>query len=332
MIDARLPLALDGAGLAWPEQGRIAVFQPPAGAALAGLPRERALIVQDFKPDFVDYAGRGYDCATEAAAEGSLAAAVVCLPRAKPEARALIAKALSLTEGPVVIDGQKTDGADALMREIRKRVAIGGPVSKAHGKLFWIAPGAADRLGDWAAGPARTEGGFWTAPGVFSADAIDPGSAMLAEALPDRLGAQVADLGAGWGFLSAHVLTRTGVEALHLVEAGHMALECARRNVTDPRARFHWADATRWDAPGRMDTVVMNPPFHVGRAADPRLGQAFVAAAARMLSPQGQLWMVANRHLPYESTLREHFAMVAEPDGDSRYKLLQATRPLRKRG
>ena len=174
-----------------------------------------------------------------------------------------------------------------------------------------------------------TDGGFWTAPGVFSADAVDPASELLAQALPDKLGKQVGDLGAGWGYLSAHVLTRATVEAVHLVEADHMALECARRNVTDPRAVFHWADATTWSAPVRLDGIVMNPPFHTGRAADPALGQAFVQAAAARLGPQGALWMVANRHLPYEQTLQAAFAHVVEIGGDSRFKLFHATRPKR---
>ena len=59
-----------------------------------------------------------------------------------------------------------------------------------------------------------------------------------------------------------------------------------------------------------MDAVVMNPPFHTGRTAEPGLGQAFITAAARLLAPQGQLWMVANRHLPYETALGGQFAHV----------------------
>lgn len=35
--------------------------------------------------------------------------------------------------------------------------------------------------------------------------------------------------------------------------------------------------------------------------------------------------MVANRHLPYEQALREHFGDVAEIGGDTRFKILTAT-------
>ncbi len=325
MIDARLQVALNGGGLDLPEEGRIAIFRPPAEADLEGIVPDQCDIIQDFRPLHEAWEGRGYTA--RQGPEGRYAAAIVCLPRAKAEARTLIAEACAVSDGIVVIDGQKTDGVDSIFREVRDRVTHQGPISKAHGKLFWIEPGATDFFADWAQGPALTEGGFWTGPGVFSADEVDFASALLVDALPKDLGGEVADLGAGWGFLSAHILTRDSVEAVHLVEAGHLALECAKRNVGDERARFYWEDATKWQPPHRMDTVVMNPPFHTGRASEPQIGQAFVAAAARVLRPQGQLWMVANRHLPYEGELKKRFAQVEETGGDARFKLFRAARP-----
>ncbi|WP_298920351.1 class I SAM-dependent methyltransferase [uncultured Roseobacter sp.] len=329
MIDARLQLALKGGGLAWPNEGRIAVVQPRADAILSGVPIDRIEIIEGFRPTYDAWTARGYRCSVQL--EGRYSAALVCLPRAKSEARALIASAMSRTDGPIVVDGQKTDGVDSILKDLRKRAGVSNPISKAHGKLFWTANPEPEAFRDWEAGPALTTGGFWTAPGVFSADAVDPASALLASALPEDMGKRVADLGAGWGYLSAHILTRPTVEHVHLVEAGHIALECARHNVTDARASFHWEDATHWAPETKMDTVVMNPPFHTGRAADPALGQAFVQSAARLLHPRGHLWMVANRHLPYETTLQKCFAQVTESGADTRFKLFHASRPLRKR-
>lgn len=329
MLDSRLPLALDGGGLEWPPEGSIAVFGPTEDADLDGVPKDRARIIQDFYPAYTAWSARGYDVNVHS--DGRYNAVLVCLPRAKQEAHAMIAQACAQSDAIVVIDGQKTDGIDSILKAMKARVSVHGPVTKAHGKLFWIEAPAADCFADWAAGPKITGGGFWTAPGVFSADGVDLASALLADALPAKLGKHVCDLGAGWGFLSAHALTREGVEAVHLVEAGHLALECARRNVTDERAQFHWADATDWTPEHKMDTVIMNPPFHVGRASEPQIGQAFVSSAARLLSPQGHLWMVANRHLSYEAELKTRFIQVEEIGGDARFKLFHASRPLRKR-
>lgn len=325
MIGDRLPLALETGGLTVPE-GRIAVFHPVLDADLRSLPQAQCEVIQPFRPAYDALTNAGFACAVEPSQRYALS--VVCLPRSKAEARVLVAQAAACTDGPIIVDGQKTDGVDSIFKALRKRADVSPTISKAHGKLFWI--NSHDGLEDWIQHPALTDGGFWTAPGVFSADGIDPASELLAQALPEKLGKHVADLGAGWGYLSAHALTRD-INELHLVEAGHMALECAKRNVTDERVQYHWADATKWAPKGRIDTVIMNPPFHVSRAAEPSLGQAFVASAARILANSGQLWMVANRHLPYEEALNANFGKVTDLGGDARFKLFHAARPLRKR-
>ena len=191
------------------------------------------------------------------------------------------------------------------------------------------APGP-EVFADWAARPNTLPDGFQTLPGVFSADGVDPASELLAEALPESLPRRVADLGAGWGYLSRAILARTGVEELHLVEAEAAALAIARRNITDPRAQFHWADATRLRLGGPVDAVVMNPPFHTGRSADPALGAAFITAAAGYLGPAGTLWMVANRHLPYDTPLAAAFRDIKEIGSNRSFRLIRAHRPFAK--
>jgi len=209
-------------------------------------------------------------------------------------------------------------------------VAVLGPVSKAHGKVFWFEGGPG--FDDWAAPPTqKIEAGFITAPGVFSADAIDPASKLLADHLPKKLGKRLADLGGGWGYLSARALEREDITGLDLIEASESALDCARENISDARLKLHWADARTWRPEALLDTVICNPPFHTGRAADPDLGRGFIKAAAAMLKPAGQLWLVANRHLPYEVTMADNFKEGKEITGDNRFKLLWAARPSRKR-
>ncbi len=310
-----------------PDDGPVAFFGLPGVGSLASVAPERATVVQSFYPDHDAWAARGV--AVHSDAEGPFAASIVTLPRARDWAEALLAKAEAATPGGlVIIDGAKTDGVDAILKALRTRVALEGPVSKAHGKVAWFR--AADALTDWAR-PAmhQNAAGDWVAPGVFSADGADPGSQALAAALPASLKGVVADLGAGWGWLSREILKRPGVAHLFMVEAEGRALACAGRNVDDPRAAPVWADATWWMPPEQVDTVIMNPPFHTGRQADPSLGRAFIAAAAGMLKPSGSLWLVANRHLPYEAELTTRFAKLTTAETTARFKILHATRPLR---
>lgn len=317
----RLSLALDTGLVRLPETGRIAAFGAEPGDTLRALPRDRTDVIQT---DFARHRAltqAGWRALT--APEGPYAAALVIVPRSKDAAHARLAAARAVTDGPIIVDGQKTDGVEPLLRALRKRATVSEPLSKAHGKLFVVTGGD---FADWAARPRHVDG-FVTLPGVFSADRIDPGSAALAAALPADLKGRVADLGAGWGYLSRAVLASDGVTELHLVEADADALDCARRNVTDPRARFHWDDATTHQAAAPYDVIVMNPPFHEGRRGVPDLGRAFIGSAARLLSRHGTLWLVANRHLPYEQALADGFAEVHEIGADPRYKLFRATRP-----
>lgn len=338
---SRLSLALqdglfDLSGVAAGQAGCV-VRGAVAGQDLSALLGVDPLVVSPLKTDHEQLSAKAIRVALEPPGRAGLS--VIFLPRAKALARHLVAEAVAMTDGPVILDGQKTDGIDSLIRDLR-RLGIAGPVlAKAHGKLVVLPPSDGRALEGWhVSGAAQDAGeGFVTRPGVFSADGIDPASRMLADHLAEgqsggralRLRGRVADLGAGWGYLSARLLARDAITTLDLVEVDHGALDCARLNVTDPRARFHWADATTWRPDAPLDAVVMNPPFHTGRAASPDLGRAFLRGAAACLGPQGQLFMVANRHLPYEPTLSDLFRTVTEIAGDTRFKVIAAERPLR---
>jgi len=327
MKASRLSLAIENGLLTLPEEGRIVIFGAGADDDLSALPKERCEIIQGFKPDHDALLARGFE--VNVSPTGPYAVAVVKLARSKAQSRMMLAQAVNKTpNGLIVVDGMKTDGADGFYKECRKRVDVSTAYSKAHGKLFSFTSTAA--FDDWAAtGPFQLEEGFETVPGVFSAEKIDRGSKALVAALPEKLPKRLADLGAGWGYLSRHILQREKIRELHLIEAEFAALQCARKNVTDARAHFHWADATRFKPAQPFDGIITNPPFHTSRKADADIGRSFITAAAAMLTPSGHIWLVANRHLPYERTLAASFRNVEEISGDNAFKILHASRPIR---
>ncbi len=147
--------------------------------------------------------------------------------------------------------------------------------------------------------------GFLVLPGIFSSDHIDPGSQLLADHLPAFLHGNIADLGAGWGFLSDAVLKRCPrVQHLSLFEADARALDCARKNLAHHpnEVSYHWHDVTQ-GLPTTYDAIIMNPPFHTGQATDIDLGRNFLKVAISSLKRDGKLLLVANRTLPYEAVL-----------------------------
>lgn len=320
MLADRLRVALDTGAVTLPE-GDIAVFEPRPDDDLSDLPKDRVSVVTRQYPTSVAFAKLDYTVVDTAPAADM---SIVVLPRAREAARLCIAQARATTTGALVIDGQKTDGVASVFKELKARAEVSPAVSKSHGKLFCVTGGD---FSDWLMRRTTTlDGHFITAPGAFSADAIDPASQELANNLPPLKGT-VLDLGTGWGFLGTAILSSPKVTALHLVEADKASLAAARQNIVDPRAEFHWADARTFALGTPVDTVVTNPPFHTGRATDPALGQAFIATAARLLSPKGDLWLVANRHLPYERALDAAFKTVRTLEPTPMFKLFHASSP-----
>ena len=173
--------------------------------------------------------------------------------------------------------------------------------------------------------PRRVEplDGLWSQPGIFSWNRLDPGSALLLRELP-KLAGRGADLGCGIGVLAHGVLASEKVVSLDLIDVDRRAVEAARRNVGDPRARFTWADVTAMRDLKGLDFVVMNPPFHDGGAEDRTLGQAFIRRAAEALRPSGHLWLTANRHLPYEAVLKPLFKTVRTAAEAHGFKVFEA--------
>ena len=303
--------------------GSVCLMRPPATYDVGPLPREGITIQHSFYPDAAAWRAAGYDVVRDAVKADT---AIMVVPRSKALARQMIATACKMAD-KVIVDGQKTDGTDSLFNACRKIIGPLPSVTKGHGRIFWF--DSTNAFADWAGeGPQTGAEGFVTTAGVFSDGNVDAGSALLVDLLPPKLPARMADLGAGWGYLSHHVLQRDGVTGLDLIEAEAISLDCARQNVSDPRANFIWGDATSAQS-GPYDGIVMNPPFHTGRSPDPSLGRAFIAAAARLLTPQGKLWMVANRHLPYENALQDGFRNVDMIGQNGAFKVFHANKPKR---
>lgn len=166
--------------------------------------------------------------------------------------------------------------------------------------------------------------GLWSQPGVFSWDRPDPGSLALIGKLP-RLSGVGADFGCGVGLLARALLENPAVSRLTLIDIDRRAIDAAKRNIADERARFVWADVREYEG-GTLDFIVMNPPFHDGGIEDRALGEAFIRRAAACLKPGGPCWLVANRHLPYEAHLGGAFAVVRQVEQSNGYKIYEARR------
>ncbi|WP_045738019.1 class I SAM-dependent methyltransferase [Xanthomonas sp. MUS 060] len=330
--------------LPWPA-GKVLFLRAREGWALRQYAQATQLVCeQDYRPFAMALQQGGWQVRAEQAGAhddpGGYALVLVLPPRQREEARALLARALALAApgGVVVACQANNEGARSGEDDLQQLAGLGGKLMKHHCRVYWTAPlhGTHDATLQqrWAAADAPRPilgGRFLSRPGVFAWDRIDPASALLAEHLPVDLRGRAADLGAGYGYLSSELLARCAqITALDLFEADARALAMARHNLAQTSATvtlgFHWHDVTA-GLPAHYDVIVSNPPFHApGRMERPDIGRRFIAVAAQALTPGGRLYLVANRHLPYEAVLDASFGateVVATRDG---FKLICAVR------
>ncbi|MEM7290139.1 MAG: class I SAM-dependent methyltransferase [Pseudomonadota bacterium] len=229
--------------------------------------------------------------------------------------------------GRMVFAGDKNNGAGAIRKWFGEHAPIADSFSKHHAFIFW-----ADKTDDTELPVVAIEksvGSYVFSDGMFSSAGPDKGSILLAQHFGDHIKGKVSDMGAGWGYLSAELLKRSGtVTKLDLFEADHVALEAARVNLSGHKATttFNWIDVTAEFEKRPYDWVIMNPPFHSGRSAEPDLGKRFVEVAASTLPSGGKLLMVANQNLPYEKTLERQFRTFEKLEERGGFKVIRAVK------
>ena len=267
----------------------------------------------------------------EDAPAASLARLVIAAPPAVLERRYVLAQALRvLAPGAELVAMAAKDRGGARVRG--ELEAFGCDVAERSGRhqRICVTRRPAAPVGIET---AITEGGprivpqlgLWSQPWVFSWDRLDPGSAQMIPIAGDFSG-RGADLGCGIGVLSVATLASPNVTALTSIDIDRRAVLAAQHNLNDPRVRVIQHDLRAAPPPGLegLDFVVMNPPFHDSGIEDHGLGFAFIAAARRALRKGGGLWMVANRHLPYEARLAELFRVVIPREDQGGFKVIEA--------
>lgn len=139
----------------------------------------------------------------------------------------------------------------------------------------------------------------WTASGVFSADSLDKGTAVLLQSVPEPPARGVfADVGCGWGPLALTMAKMSPAADVYAIDVNERALDLTRRNAAALGAeRLHIARPA--DVPGEVafDLIWSNPPIRIGKAA---LHELLLAWLPR-LAPGGTAYLVVSKNLGADS-------------------------------
>jgi 16S rRNA G1207 methylase RsmC len=73
-----------------------------------------------------------------------------------------------------------------------------------------------------------------------------------------------------------------------------------------------------------FDLIVINPPFHQQNTVTTDIAMSMFAQAKACLTSNGELWIVANRHLNYQSSLKRWFRKVNVVTQNDKFIIIQA--------
>ena len=230
-----------------------------------------------------------------------------------------------LPAGRLLLAGANDVGISSWVKRVQTAVGCDPEVlaNRARGRVVSFARTAvALPAPSWQPVPLPDGTPLEVAPGVFSGDGLDAGTAALLAALASDAGsaATIADVGCGAGHLAAAAARRFPQAQVWMLDADARAVANARANVPQATGVW-WDDQDPWPAPV-VDLALVNPPWHAGTASDPGVGQRLLAAirARRLL-------VVANRHLPYERRLSQLGTVRSVSDSDG-FKVLEVRREL----
>ena len=167
---------------------------------------------------------------------------------------------------------------------------------------------------------------------VFSREKLDIGTRFFLAQLPRFPdGAEIIDLGCGNGVLALMVLHNNPRVRVHCVDESFMAVASAQATLqtafgNDVVASFHEAADLSAFSQDSIDVVLCNPPFHQQQVVGDQIAQGMFRDARRVLRPQGELWVVGNRHLGYHKTLKRLFGNLNVVASNRKFVILRATR------
>jgi 16S rRNA G1207 methylase RsmC len=195
---------------------------------------------------------------------------------------------------------------------------------------FTAEPGAPERAREVTFMVAGRVYRLVAAGGVFSADRIDPGTAVLLRKapLPGPRGGIFLDLGCGYGPISC-VLADTSPNArVYALDVNQRALDLVRRNAQAAGVGDRVIAATAAEIPDdlRFDEIWSNPPIRIGKTELHALLQTWLPR----LAPYGTAWLVVAKHLGADSLqawMETDGWSVERTASQKGYRILRVSRP-----
>jgi 16S rRNA (guanine1207-N2)-methyltransferase len=161
-------------------------------------------------------------------------------------------------------------------------------------------------------------------PGIFSYDRLDDGTCMLLSICNIPKGANVLDMGCGYGIIGMYA-AHQGAGWVDFVDSDLLAIAACKASIEKnqitnttviPGDLLSSIDATKYDL------ILSNPPFHTGQSVDYQIAEALIRQSFQALIPGGQIVIVANKFIRYDYLIRQIFDNVSVLASSGKFHVL----------
>lgn len=232
---------------------------------------------------------------------------------------------------PIWLVGEKKGGISSLVKKLpagyqqARKIASGN-----HCQLFETSRQVAEPAADWhqqlhSIDIALSDQQFavQSLPGVFSKNRLDAGTRLLLETLPKSLPTSIVDFACGNGVIAKAISLRQQA-TLTLCDVNPMATAAAELTMgSDPASGSHHvvlADGLPKSLPPQQ-CIVSNPPFHTGLKTDYEIARKFIQDGYNLLCNGGELYIVANRFLPWPEVIERLFGCCNTLADDGKFRV-----------
>jgi 16S rRNA (guanine1207-N2)-methyltransferase len=261
--------------------------------------------------------------------------AVLFLPKAKElTAYMLNALASQLAGRELYLVGEKRSGIEAAAKQLSPFGRARKLDSARHCQLWQVtvedAPEALaleslaqHYLVEMEDGPLKVV----SLPGVFSHGRLDRGSALLLQNIDKLPSGDLLDFGCGAGVLGAAVKRRYPHNNVIMLDVDAFATASSRLTLAANGLEAEVLTGDGIDAaPMGLNTILSNPPFHVGVHTDYKATENLLAKARKHLKSGGEIRIVANSFLKYQPIIEEHFGVCAVKAEGNGFRVYRAKR------
>jgi len=272
---------------------------------------------------------------------------IVNLPRQKALLDMLLECAASLLSdtGELWLAGENRAGINSADKRLKCYFKQHCKLDNARHCVLWSATAAREKAPfnalahrrEWHLVGQQSDLKICSYPGVFNHGRLDQGTALLLSTLtssdsavkvldvPGNTLGKVLDFGCGAGVVGASVRAANSDSEVTFLDNNALALTACEETLRANQLPGAVLASNGFsEIQQKFDLILSNPPIHTGVKTDNTLGMRVLGAVHEHLKPGGQLLIVANRHLPYETWLAGNFRRVSMLLENRHFKVLLA--------